>query len=510
MKIASVTFSLVGILSLSLFGQAIAAERPMTLAETIELATKHNLDVQIERYNPQLAVYNLEGLYGAYDPGVNFSGEHSHDEAGSRLLGGGFSVPGSTSDQDTFGLGLGGANGGAGLLPWGMTYSVRGNVNDTYGDSFNAVGNTNIVANAFEQSSGSVGLTLTQPLLRNFWIDGTRLNIRLAKNNVKWTEQAFRQRLMEIVNLTEQTYYELIAARELVIAQQKAVELAERLLAENKKRVEVGAMAPLDEKQAESQAASSRADLLVAKNAVAVREDLLKSYITDEYAKYANVKIVPSESLKAPRQFFDRQDSWSKGLSYRPDYAQAKLDLESAGIQIKYTKNQLLPQVDIYGTYGFNGSGDEFNQAIGEVRDMDRPYWAYGGQITIPIGNTSAKNSYRASKATREKALLTLKRTEQSVMVQIDDAINQARSSFERVEATAAASSFAAAALDAEEKKLASGKSTNFEVLSLQRDLTTARNAEIRALVDYNKALAQLAFAEGTLLERRGITVTAK
>ena len=70
--------------------------------------------------------------------------------------------------------------------------------------------------------------------------------------------------------------------------------------------------------------------------------------------------------------------------------------------------------------------------------------------------------------------------------------------------------SFAAAALDAEEKKLASGKSTNFEVLSLQRDLTTARNAEIRALVDYNKALAQLAFAEGTLLERRGITVTAK
>ena len=95
-------------------------------------------------------------------------------------------------------------------------------------------------------------------------------------------------------------------------------------------------------------------------------------------------------------------------------------------------------------------------------------------------------------------------------MVQIDDAINQARSSFERVEATAAASSFAAAALDAEEKKLASGKSTSFEVLSLQRDLTTARNAEIRALVDYNKALTQLAFAEGTILERRGITVTVK
>jgi outer membrane protein TolC len=509
MKIVSVSFGLAGVIGFAMCGQVVAAERPMTLAETIELATKHNLDVQIERYNPQLAVYNLEGLYGAYDPGINFLGAHNHDEAGPNRYSG-IPIPGQTTDADRFALGLGGANGGSALLPWGMNYSLHANVNDTYGKSFFSDTNGNILSNPFENSSGSMGLTVTQPLLKNFWIDGTRYNIRVAKNRLKWSEENFKQRLMEIVNLTEQTYYELIATRELVVAQQKAVELAERLLAENRKRVEVGAMAPLDEKQAESQAASSRADLLVAKNAVAVREDLLKSYITDDYAKYANVKIVPSETLGAQRHFFDRQDSWSKGLACRPDYNQAKLDLERAGIQIKYTKNQLLPQVDIFGTYGFNGSGTEFSDAIGSARDLDSPYWSAGGQINIPIGNISAKNSYRASKTANEQALLNLKRTEQQVMLQIDNAINEARSSFERVDATRSARVFAEAALDAEEKKLASGKSTNFEVLRLQRDLTTARNAEIRALVDYNKALAQLAFAEGTILELRGITVSMK
>jgi outer membrane protein len=510
MKIATISYSLVGILGVALAGNAVAAERPMTLAETIELATKHNLDVQIERYNPQLAVYNLEGIYGAYDAGVTFLGEHNRDQAGSRLLSGGFSVPGSVSDQDRFGLGLGGANGGSALLPWGMTYAIQANTSDTYGKSFLTDTNNNIFSQPFEASVGSLALTMRQPLLKNFWIDGTRLNIRVAKNRLKWTEEGFKQRLMDVVNQTEQTYYELIAARELVVAQAKAVELAERLLAENHKRVEVGAMAPLDEKQAESQAASSRADLLTAKNAVAVREDLLKSYITDEYSKFASVKIVPSETLGAQRHFFDRQDSWTKGLASRPDYNQSKLDLARAGIEIKYTRNQLLPQVDLYGTYGYNGNGTEFSDAIGGVSSTDSPYWVVGGQITVAIGNITAKNNYRASKATREQAVLNLRRTEQQVMLQIDNAINEARSSFERVDATRAARQFAEAALDAGEKKLASGKSTNFEVLGLQRDLTQARNAEIRALVDYNKALAQLAFAEGTILEQRGINVTVK
>ncbi|PYJ01066.1 MAG: hypothetical protein DME25_19040, partial [Verrucomicrobia bacterium] len=145
----------------------------------------------------------------------------------------------------------------------------------------------------------------------------------------------------------------------------------------------------------------------------------------------------------------------------------------------------------------FNGGGTEFSGALDVVQRADRSFYTYGAQVSIPLGNTSARNNYRSSKAAREQAVVALKRFEQTAMVQIDDAIRQAESSFERVDATRAAREYAELALQAEEKKLESGKSTSFQVLQLQRDLTTARGNEIRALADYNKALSQLSLSEG-------------
>ena len=106
--------------------------------------------------------------------------------------------------------------------------------------------------------------------------------------------------------------------------------------------------------------------------------------------------------------------------------------------------------------------------------------------------------------------MLTLKKLEQTIMVQIDNDIKQAESSFQQVAATRTAREYAAAALDAEQKKLESGKSTTFTVLQMQRDLTTARGNEIQALDNYNKALSQLSLDEGTTLQRLGINVEVK
>jgi outer membrane protein TolC len=103
--------------------------------------------------------------------------------------------------------------------------------------------------------------------------------------------------------------------------------------------------------------------------------------------------------------------------------------------------------------------------------------------------------------------LLTLKKLEQNIMVQIDDDIKQAESSYEQVAATRTAKEYAAAALDAEQKKLENGKSTTYTVLQMQRDLTTARGNLIQALDTYNKALAQLSLDEGSTLQRLGINV---
>jgi outer membrane protein len=130
--------------------------------------------------------------------------------------------------------------------------------------------------------------------------------------------------------------------------------------------------------------------------------------------------------------------------------------------------------------------------------------------LSFPLSNKGPRNAYKATKAEREQAMLRLQQFEQNVMVQIDDAIKRAQTSLQRVQATRSAREYAEAALQAEQRKLEAGKSTSFVVLQLQRDVTAARSEEIRALTDYNKSLAQEAFAEGASLDRNHLRLPQK
>src|ERR1035437_4305248 len=232
MKKASVILLVLGA-ACAAWAQTNLQTQSMSLDDCVRQALEHNFDVRIERYNPQISRYDLSAAYGGYDPIFSISGQHDYSESGGNVSA---SIPGTKSDDNSFSSSVGG------LLPFGTTYNLFGNISETYG---------NARSNSFDGTGGREGINLTQPLLKNFWIDGTRLNIRVAKNRLKYSEQGLRLRMIDVVTLVEQAYYNLIAARENVKVQQSALELAERLLAENKKRVEVGSMAPLDQKQAE-------------------------------------------------------------------------------------------------------------------------------------------------------------------------------------------------------------------------------------------------------------------
>jgi outer membrane protein TolC len=476
---------------------AMADVRQLSLQDCIQMALQHNLDLRIDRYAPQISLYTLRGYYGDYDPSFSMSGQHNHTELGTQLLGGSVPIRGSVTDENGFNSSLGG------LLPWGTTYNLStGNgITDTYGTQG---------TNFFENSSASVQISATQPLLKNFWIDQTRLNIRVGKNRLKYSEQTLRLQIMQIITQLEQAYYDLIYDRENVIVQAKAVELAERLVQENKKKVEVGAMAPLDEQQAESQAATTRATLIAARATLAVQEHTVKQLVTDKYSEWSDIGVAPVGTLTAPLQLFNRQDSWSKALVQRPEIIQARLDLEQAGIQLKYNKNQLFPELDAFATFGYNGAGGEFSDAFNDLSGTDHASYTYGGKITVPLANVKARNNYRSAKASMEQSILSVKKIERDIMVAVDNDIRQAQSSYEQVGATHTATDYAAAALDAEQKKLDSGKSTTYTVLQMQRDLTSARGSEIQALDTYNKNLSQLSLDEGTTLQRLDVNLEVK
>jgi outer membrane protein TolC len=470
--------------------------RSLSLQEAIDLALQHNFDVQIQRYLPQLARFNLGGAYGSYDPVLFASGQHNYSSSPGGLDPQSREIPGSETESDNFNAGL------TGFLPWGLNYSLVGNASDAYGTRSGF---------EFENANANAAFSqLRQPLLRNFWIDPTRATISIAKNRLKFTEQALRLQIMATVAQVEQAYYNLIFARESVKVQESALQLAERLLWENKKKVEVGLLAPLDEKQAESQVASSRADLLGTQRSLDVQENALKTLITDNYTKLHSVRLIPAENLVAVPVVLNLQDSWDKALRLRPDLAQARLDVQRNEITVRLDRNQLFPQLDLIGQYGYAGTGQEFSGAFGQIRQTRNPYWYYGASVSYPIGNVAARNNYKSAKAQRSQSELILKQREQQVLVAVDDAVKLVQTDFARVEATREARRFAEAALEAEQKKLENGKSTSFFVLQFQRDLTAAKFQEIQALAEYNNALAQLAFQEGTSFDRHGLNVQVK
>lgn len=475
--------------------------QPISLGDCIQLALQHNLDIQITRQDPVIAKMSLSAAYAGYDPAFNFGYRHNYSlnpptyntDINQNVLG-------AQTDSDTYNLGLGG------MLPTGLNYNLVANGSDNWG-SRGFVAGTNLIEAPFSSGNGYAGIDLRQPLLKNFWIDATRLNIKLSKSNLQQSELGLRQQIMLTVNQVEQAYYALIASRDAVEVQRMALRLAEQLLSEEKKRVEVGVKAPLDERQAESQAEASRAALLGVENEVRTRENDLKTLITDKFSEWQDIRIEPTEQLNATPQSFSRQDSWAKGLTQRPDILSAKIDLEKRNITLKYDKNQLYPQLDLTGTYGRIGASEDLWGALSGVRDGSGNAYSYGLQLSFPLSNRAARQRYSIGKEDVVVALLRLKKKEQSVMVEIDDLIARAQTSFQQITATKAAVEFARQAVEAGQKKLENGKSTSFEVLSLQTDLTQRQYQYLSALTTYNVALANLAYSEGTTLERNNVTI---
>jgi outer membrane protein TolC len=469
--------------------------RPIGLSEVIQMALQSNLDIQVSRFDPQISGFTLSEAYAVYEPDLRFSYSHNNNTSPGGFDEFGRPIPPQILNTDTYSGGVG--NTVEGYAPSGLTYSFGGSVSKQNRSFPGIFGN--------DEYTGNAVVNLRQPLLRNFLIDPARAQIKVDRVNLRISEEALHATINDTLLKVEQAYYNLIFARENVKVQATALELASQLLRENRKRVEVGALAPLDEKQAESEVASTRAALIDAERTLSEQQNILKGLITDKYADWNAVNLEPIDNLLAVPVISDVQESWRRGLNERPDLMEIKYGLERAGITLKLRKNQLWPELDVFGSYGHNERRDNYEDVLGQLPRGKYPRYSYGVLLDVPLGNRAARARYKSAKADQDQSLLEYKRLEQQIMVQIDDSVKLIRSSFERVEATRAARAFAQEALAAEQKKLENGKSTSFFVLQFQRDLTARRSEEVRALADYNNALAQLAWREGTTLERHKI-----
>jgi len=453
------------------------ATRVITLQECYDLALRENLDLSIERLNPTLSRLDLELARSVYDPLFNSAYNHNEADIGPTI-----------NQSDTVSAGVSGS-----LAPTGLRYDLSGNAIDNH-----------------VSAAGSAGLTLSQPLLRNFLIDNPRYRIALARKDITVSELRLRDQIIDILTRVEKAYYDLIFRREDLKVKAEGLRLAERLVTDDHRRAEIGMIPRLDVRKSESEAAARLTELISAQSAEVGAQNELKRLITSDYRKLHDIDLVPPAILGVEPHPFDLHDSWEKGLANRPDLLQAKVALERQGITLKYYRNQRLPALDVAGSYGHTSGGFEFNDTLRELRKSDREFWSVGAAFSIPLGNKNAREQYRRGKVEADQLVLQLKKLEETVLVEVDEAMSALRTSRERIQSSTVARGYAEEALTAEQKKLDSGKSTSYDVLQFQRDLISARTSEIQALSDYNKALADLYQAEGTTLERKRIKVETK
>jgi outer membrane protein TolC len=484
--------------------------RPISLPQCIDLALSRNLDLRIEHLITDAAGYNLAGAYGAYSPVFSAGAQHAFvsepEDFDPRKFHDYFPVELAT---DTLKTGL------SGELPLGLSYGLSGSTidknarTDFNSDPHDAAafpGGIRQTNNYFAEA----GVTLRQHLLKDFWINAARQTLLIRRKELGISQQALRFQIMKTVLAVEVSYYDVIAARELIKVREKAVELKQQLVKETRRRVQVGELPPLDSEQAETQLQNALTALIGAREASVTQQNCLKRLLTDDFKEWVDYDLQPAEVLLALPAEVNRSESFQRAMKNRPDLLEARLAIERSAVVVKFQYNQLFPNLDLVGHYGGLGVNADSGLAVNQAFSFSNPDYFYGVVLSFPLDNATERGKYHASQAAKQIAELQLKKAEQEVLVQIADYVNRVQSRFSQVSSTRQARSFAEAALAAEQKKFQNGLTTSFFVLQAQEILTAAQTAELQALTEYNRTLAQLAFAEGSTLERHHLELEAK
>jgi outer membrane protein TolC len=376
-----------------------------------------------------------------------------------------------------------------------------------------------------------LNLSLVQPLLKDMGIDIGKSMIKVANLNYEISQQEFKKRVMDILYQIETLYWNIFFQMKDLEAREKALEAAQALERDFRLRIDAGTLAPIEIYQAEATVAERKQDLIVARDLLKDTQDDLKSALNFfQKSTYWDVELIPADEPRTELVKEDLMESIKEAFAYRPDYNQAKMDIESRDIMVKYTKNQTLPRVDIFGTVGtmglggrgnedifdFTGGGNstavsEFSTGWSDVWDnmgtTDFYNYTIGLKIEFPIGNRFAKSQYSKAKIDAARAATYLKDIENIVITEVKEAVRQVNTDYEKIGAAQKSLRSSQEKLDAEEIKFDVGLSTTRNVLDFQDDLARAASRYALSLSQYEKSLANLARTKGVMLDNYNITI---
>jgi outer membrane protein TolC len=474
----------------------------LSLQEAIRLALEYNLVIQRERLSPQIAHTQVVQERAAFDPvgGADVQVSETKDLPTTRtlLIDSTGNIVGEQrirpfSHRDDF------------TPRWQHKVLLGGNYEIRFINSRQDVSpsqfgpTTRQIADPRYESR--VELSFTQPLLRDFGIAVNTAFIRQAEQGELIAEQQVVQAILDTLFAVQQRYWELVFRVQDLEVKRESQQLAEQFLAENKLRVELGLLPPVELIQAEARIKTRQADTIRAAAAVRTAEDQLKVVLNVlGMVGTWQVRIRPTDQPSfTPLVAISLEAQVALALKKRPDFVRSQLEVATREIARDFARNQRLPRLDIVSRFSVQAFGEGFDESTGRLRNAEGYAWAIGLRFEQPLGNRFANSELLKRELELRQTLMDQQQLLLTIVQEVAQAIRDIETFKEEVEVTRAGTALARAQLEAEQEKFRLGLTTSFNVLELQEDLSIARTDETRVLSDYNVALARLDQLTGKL-----------
>jgi len=415
-----------------------------------------------------------------------------------------------------------GFNANAGLV---QAFSSGAQVNLAFNNTHQSLNATDVNYNPYTGSS--LGLTVTQPLMRGF---GPALNtrfIRIASNDRKINTLLFHQQLIATVYGVIRLYTDFVALYEDVKVKQETLAAAEKLFSDTKAQVDEGTLAPVEMTRANAQVFATRQDLINAQGLLEEQQAILKNLLTRTGNADPEVQaatIIPTDSLDVPEKEEIRpiQDLFSEAMASRPDLGQASLQIENSQIGLKGAQDATRPEVDLVGIVQSNGlagplsapaASTPFIGGYGTVLDQlfsaKYPTYEIGVQVTVPIRNRIAEADLARDELQLKQSEVRLRQLQNEARLEVEDAVIAIRRARASYAAAVQARRYQQESLEAEQMRYEVGASTAFFVIQYESLLAQAKSTEVAAKSAYVKARAALERATGNILEQHQISLDA-
>jgi len=453
----------------------------LSLFDAIRHGLEKNQEIRVVAFTPQQAQEGLADAQSVFDPELFTEGTFRRDpnlqSSVNRVV---------MEDDSLVQTGI--------RKPLGTGGSVSGALAMNYGDLINAE-----VDRTYRYTFAPT-FEIRQPLLKNIGGQEEKAAIKIANYQVGISKEAFRRKVIDIATRISRSYWQLYLLRDYVVIDRQNYEMAEEVFRREHVRVTQGLSQQLDVERARSRAESRRGNLIKSKERLRVGMDQLKLLINwSKVTIDSDVTIAPSDEPHSAPAEVNEKEVVEKAFQYRPDLVQAKQRVSIRKVEEDLTEHLKLPTLDMFGRYAVSGYGREFSTAVDNTAFNDEDAWAAGLNFEYPIGNRSNAAKARRKKLERRQSEEQVARLRNQIKQEIKEVLTAIDHAKENIKSTQIARESARTVVEGEFTRFDIGQTTNVELLRAQDLLAATSRSFIRAIVDYNIALAELKRVQGEL-----------